>query len=242
MTDDNGPAGPETDVTAAELALGLLEGAERAAALRRMLADPAFAHDVEQWRAHFGVLFDAAPQVAPPANGLARLEAAIASPANDAGTIRVRRWQGIAAITMLVAASLLLVIALRPGSVAPGAAPKVVDRARPAPVLVAQIIPVAKGAVIPAVYDPATGSLRIAPARFADAAHSAELWVIPGDGVARSLGVLNPSGSTDVGVKTPNRAHFAPGTTLAITVEQRGGSPDGKARGAVVASGALILI
>lgn len=242
MMDDIAPAGPESDVTAAEFALDLLEGEPRAAALRRMLADPAFAQEVERWRAHFSVLFDAVPQAAPPANGLARLEAAIAPPANDNGAARLRRWQAVAGIATLIAASLLLVIALRPGSIAPETAPLVAASGRPAPLLVAQIAPVAKGAAIPAVYDPATGTLRIASARLADAGHSAELWAIPTDGVPRSLGVLDPAGATDVGVKALNRAYVAPGTTLAITIEQRGGSPTGRPAGAVVASGALILL
>ena len=37
------------DVAAAELALGLLEGEERGAALRRVLAEPGFAAQVEWW-------------------------------------------------------------------------------------------------------------------------------------------------------------------------------------------------
>ena len=45
-------------MTAAELALGLLDGDERAAALRRVLADPAFAREVEDWRNRMAGLFD----------------------------------------------------------------------------------------------------------------------------------------------------------------------------------------
>ena len=47
----------DPDVAAAELALGLLEGDDLAAALRRQLAEPAFAREVEQWRDHFATLF-----------------------------------------------------------------------------------------------------------------------------------------------------------------------------------------
>ena len=50
--DDSGP-----DMTAAELALGVLDGEERAAALRRVLADPVFAREVERWRRYLAALF-----------------------------------------------------------------------------------------------------------------------------------------------------------------------------------------
>ena len=46
MIDERDP-----DMAAAELALGVLEGEERATALRRVLSEPAFAAEVERWRA-----------------------------------------------------------------------------------------------------------------------------------------------------------------------------------------------
>lgn len=58
---------PDDSVTAAELALGLIEGEERSAALRRMLAEPEFAREVERWRAHFALLYPEYPSVEPPA-------------------------------------------------------------------------------------------------------------------------------------------------------------------------------
>ena len=60
MSDD-----PLPDVTAAELALGVLDGPERAAALRRMLAEPAFAAEVDVWRNHFAALLDQFPAAEP---------------------------------------------------------------------------------------------------------------------------------------------------------------------------------
>ena len=62
------PPGADPDVAAAELALGLLEGDERAAALRRQLAEPAFAREVERWREHFGTLFASTVARVPPAH------------------------------------------------------------------------------------------------------------------------------------------------------------------------------
>jgi anti-sigma-K factor RskA len=48
MADPSGSP-PDREALAAELALGLLEGADRAEALRLCLSDPAFAAEVEAW-------------------------------------------------------------------------------------------------------------------------------------------------------------------------------------------------
>lgn len=239
------------DMMAAELALDLLEGDARAAAVRRMLAEPGFARDVDRWRAHFATLFAAVPEVAPPADGLARLERALADPAptpviaaNEAAVRAVRLWQGISAVALAIAASLLLVITLRPGAPPPGpvtTTPQVAVN-RPAAVLIAQIAPVKEGGTIGAVFDPATGTLRVAPAIVSDAQHSAELWVIGGDGTPHSLGLLSREHTISVALKPDNRARIAAGATLAISIEPIGGAPGGKPTGPVVATGALALV
>ena len=43
-------------IRAGELALGVLDGEERAAALRQVIADPAFAREVDQWRSRLAGL------------------------------------------------------------------------------------------------------------------------------------------------------------------------------------------
>ncbi|OYW24054.1 MULTISPECIES: anti-sigma factor domain-containing protein [unclassified Sphingomonas] len=244
MTDD---MTPEVPMTAAELALGLLEGEERATALRRTLADPAFAAEVEAWRAHFGLLFDAVPDVAAPADGLARIERAlspISTAANDDSPVRL--WRGIA-VASSIAATLLLALVLTsgpapvPGSKGPQIAQKGAA-STPRPLLVAQIAPVENGQAVAAVFDPTTGNLRVAAAALVDAGHSPELWVIPVGGTPHSLGVLHSSQSTAVAINKADRVRFAEGATLAVTIEPVGGSPSGKPTGAVVAKGALSLI
>ncbi|MBN8841445.1 MAG: hypothetical protein J0I25_14735, partial [Sphingomonadales bacterium] len=73
MATDAPDSGP--DMLAAELALGLLDGEERAAALRRMLVDPAFAREVEDWRHRLAGLFDDVVEVAAPVSIAERLAA-----------------------------------------------------------------------------------------------------------------------------------------------------------------------
>lgn len=246
MTTPDDPNLP--DMTAAELALGLLEGEERGAALRRMLADPDFAADAARWRDHFAALAEAFPEVAPPANGLTRLEAALAAPpaplaampplaANDAAP--VRRWQALAGLSTVAAAALLGVVLLR--SAPPVPAPVVVA-AKPGPVLVAAIAPTGKGTPVAAVYDPASGALRIAAVDLVDDAHSAELWVIGADKVPQSLGLMTNQTATRVAIAARLKGGFAAGATLAITAEAPGGSPNGKPQGPIVAAGTLSSI
>lgn len=242
MTDDTIPDVP---MTAAELALGLLEGDERAAALRRTLTDPDFAAEVESWRIHFGLLFDAVPDVAAPTGGFAQIERAL-SPvaANDDGPVRL--WRGIA-VASSIAATLLLAVVLTSGPApVPGdKAPQIAQNAPPStprPLLVAQIAPVDNGTPVAAVFDPATGSLRVAAAALVDSGHSPELWVIPAGGTPYSLGVLHSTQPTAVAINQADRNRFAAGATLAVTIEPIGGSPSGKPTGAVVAQGALTRV
>ena len=66
---------------------------------------------------------------------------------------------------------------------------------------------------------------------------SAELWIIPEGGKARSLGVI---ASKVPGWKsTPNSLGLLirPGATLAISLEPSGGSPTGQPTGPVILSG-----
>lgn len=240
MTDAVLPPDDDAPLTmAAEFALGLLEGDERAVAMRRLLAEPGFAAEVERWRDHFGVMFDAWPEAAAPADSLARLQSALMlKPEATNDNRRVGLWQAIAGISTVAAAALLGVMVFGPS----GVSPRVADVA-PAPVLIAAIAPSEKGAPIAALYDPSTGALRVGAAALADSAHSAELWVIGArDKVPHSLGVLRPASETPVALTGADRARLMAGATLAITIEVPGGSPTGKPQGPLVAAGPLARI
>lgn len=247
MSDDTllpEPDGPDPDVAAAELALGLLEGDERAAALRRVLAEPGFARSVEIWRGHLAQMFDLWPEMTPSGAVFARLERTIDAPVAPPELATVKRpallWPGIAAFASLIAASLLLVIVMRPIPV-----PKAPPQARtpvavaPAQILVAAIDSGKAGAPVAAVYDPASGALRLTEAALADANQSAELWIIGADATPHSLGLLRTKGGTTLSISAANRAVIAAGATLAISLEAVGGSATGLPQGPVVAKGTL---
>ena len=225
--------GPEPDVAAAELALGLLEGDERAAALRRVLAEPDFARDVERWRAHFGVLFASVPAVEPTPDVGDRIIARL----DGSGPVRKTGgyWKPLALASSLAAASLLAVVVTRPGP-APVAPPIVT--AAPAPMVAAFMIEGQKAPLV-ATYDAAAGRLSMPGPMPIPAGKSAQLWAIVGTGAPQPLGLFHEAG-TRVEAEARSPVPMAPGTMLAISIEPAGGSPTGQPTGPVVGSATLI--
>jgi anti-sigma-K factor RskA len=237
------------DMAAAELALGLIEGDERSLALRRVLAEPGFAQDVERWRTRLAQLFDLWPAIEAPAGVLSRVErsidmpvAATAAPA-PAPARRAVFWPAAAGISSVAAAALLIFVLLRPIPTMPGPAqpgrPAARVAAAPTTMLVAAIDPIAAGTPVTAVYDRRSGDLRLTLAALADANRSAELWVIAGDGVPHSLGLLRTSAGSFFTVNADNRTRLAVGAVLAVSLEPIGGSPTGLPTGPIVAKGIL---
>lgn len=230
MTDPD----PIPEVTAAELALGLLEGDERAAALRRMLSDRAFAADVERWRSEFGALHADWAEADPPADGLARLDAALDGAALAQSTRAVGRWRLAAAAASAVAAVLFALLVVRPASEPGGRS----VATRPG-LLVAAIKPVAAAEPIAVAYDPASSRLAVGPAALASANHSAELWVIPDGGKPRSVGLLSNAQATRIEIARDIAPLFRRNAQLAVTDEPLGGSRSGQPTGPIVASGLI---
>jgi anti-sigma-K factor RskA len=227
------PDGPEPDVAAAELALGLLEGDERAAALRRMLAEPAFARDVERWRAHFGALFALLPAVEPGPDAGRRVIARLDGPAP--ARARPSPWKPFALASSLAAASLLGVLVTRPRPVAP---PVVTTVPAPAPMVAAFMIE-GQPAPLVATYDATRGLLSMPGPMPIPAGKSAQLWAIVGTGAPQPLGLFHEAG-VRVEAEARSAAPMAPGTTFAISIEPAGGSPTGLPTGPVVGSATLI--
>jgi anti-sigma-K factor RskA len=219
--------GSDPDLAAAELALGLLDADERAAALRRVIAEPAFAREVETWRAHFAVLFDQWLEEPAPANLFKRISQNLEPPRGRAGY-----WPAVAGGLALIAASLLLVVVLRPAW-----PPTTVPPMGP---LVASLAGDEGGPVLPVIYDPARGELRMPVGVPAPAGRSIELWAIGEDGVPHSLGLLRPGGRTVIQLDAADRARIIQGVDLAVTREPLGGSPTGLPTGPVIANGVLI--
>ena len=226
------PGGPEPDTTAAELALGVLDGEERAAALRRVLADPAFAREVERWRDHFSALFAAVPAVEPAPAVSERVVARLDGPAPR--RTAAGYWKPFALASSLAAASLLAVVVTRPDPVAPPA----IVRSAPAPMIAAFVIEGQKVATV-ATYDAAAKRLSMPGPMPIPAGKSAQLWAIVGDEAPKPLGLFREAGGR-VEADAPSSVPMTEGTTFAISLEPLGGSPTGLPTGPVVGSATLV--
>ena len=231
MTDAANPiTGPDPDVAAAELALGLLEGEERALALRRTLADPAFAREVERWRVEFGALFAAVPEVAPAPELGERVIARLDGP----DRARARYWKPFALASSLAAAGLFGLLIVRPGP----ALPPPVTISTQAPMVAAFMVEGIEAPIV-ATYDITSRRLSMPGPMPIPAGKSAQLWAIVGTGAPQPLGLFHAAGDrveADARLATPMEA----GTKFAISFEPIGGSPTGLPTGPVVASATLI--
>ena len=169
---------------------------------------------------------------------------------------KVRRWRNIASLTTAIAAALVAMItvqAWRPELLPEGIRPKprtqVVEAkvpAAPAPVPSAQYVAVLQKDVgSPAFILTVDGATKNFTVRKVGAAaepgKSFELWLIS-DRLQRprSLGVIGGSDFTARPVLSSYDADTINAATFAVTVEQAGGSPDGKPTSAPIYAGKLI--
>jgi anti-sigma-K factor RskA len=207
------PEPPRREDLAAELALGLLDGEERAEALRLCLSDPGFAAAVESWGLKLAPLLADIPAAAPPPPVWTAIEARLdASP--PAGVVRrLRLWRLGALGSAALAASLALFIFLQPPELAPRTE-----------MAVAQLTGAGGAQAITVAYDPEQGVLHVSQASLGGQAKGPELWVIPADGVPRSLGMIAGE-ARNLPVGAGLRSYLKEGATLAVTLEDPATAP-----------------
>jgi anti-sigma-K factor RskA len=169
---------------------------------------------------------------------------------------KVRRWRSIATLTTAIAAALVAMIAVqawRPELLPEGIRPKprtqvaeVKSPAAPAPAPSAQYVAVLqKDGSSPAFILTVDGVTKNFTVRKVGAAaepgKSFELWLIS-DKLQRprSLGVIGGSDFTARPVLSSYDADTINAATYAVTVEQAGGSPEGKPTSAPIYAGRLI--
>lgn len=228
------PLRPEEEdiALAAELALGVLEGAELAVARRRQLADPAFAAAVERWALDLAPLALGGVDVPVPASLWGRIEARL--PTGDSGAvIALRRWRATAIAASAAAAVLLAIVLLRPVPTAVVLPPQ--------PAITAQITG-ATGATLAARYDADQGVLHVRTDSLPASNRAPELWVIPAGGKPVSLGLVATRGGHDVAVAPETRALLADGATLAVTMEDGTTAPHASPSSAPVAAGKITIL
>lgn len=231
----------ERNELAAEYALGVLDGEELARARALAAADRQFADEVAEWSGRLAPLLDEVEPVDPPARLLAAIEQRLGERQDPADNVvylrrRMNVWRGFAVGASAMAASLAMVLVLRPQPTEPPA----ITRQTPAP-MVAMMEADDSAAKLVATWDPADQSLVVAAAAGIApvAGHSHELWVIPADGTPRSMGILPGADPMHMRVPAPMAQRLAAGATLALSVEPTGGSPTGLPTGPVIAAGKL---
>lgn len=230
-SDASGPGGEERDALAGEYVLGTLDPSERSAAEARIAADPAFAAAVADWQKRLQPLSDAQAAVTPSPQLWSRIAADIDSlaPASTANVVAlrrsVRRWRLAAAACAAAAVVLVGVVAA--------------DRLQPPPRSAFVAVLTAPDGTTPAfVATVDVGSRTIQLVRVAAPPppdKSYELWSILPHQAPHSLGVIEKAD-----YRPAINAAPAPDVTLAVTLEQKGGSPTGAPQGPLVFKGTLL--
>ena len=229
----------EAEALAAEHALGVLNAAERAAAEQRMAREPAFAADVDAWRARLAPLSQTISAIPAPSGLWPRIERQL--PANDNATARrLSFWRNSALAGYALAAASLAAVVVQvnqPPTViqAPAAQGQVLNASLMSqdshiqPLFVAAYDPDRNALIITSLLPPGT-----------DPAHVHELWLIHGKDKPMPLGFVTPGKSKMIALPRMKNGMMAEGSALAISVEAPGGSksPDGPS-GPIAAVGKL---
>jgi len=253
---------PDRDVLAGEYVLGVLDAGERRHAEQLIDTDTAFAREVTVWENRLVSLTEEIAPIPVPDYVWARISSALGlSPAprqpraedksrdsfwQNLGLWRLLTAGGFATAAVCLFALLNVVRAPQP---ADPVAPPVVTVPQPAtpaaPVEMASTLTQDDGKPgYVATMDASTGRITVTPLQpaSADDERVPELWLIPTDGVARSLGVFDETASQSGRIPEDFIGLLSTEAILAITLEPPGGAPGGVATGPVVAKGGIQLL
>lgn len=205
----------DDDFLAAEYVLGVLDLSERSAAEDRLKRDQSFAALVNGWQNRLSGLNDDYTE-APAPNLLPQIEARLFPQPAPAQ----RRWFGTLmglAFSTIAALGLIAFFALQSAD----------------PSMIAALTAETSALRFDASIAGNELTLIRSGGEIAEAGKDYELWIIEPDKAPVSLGVLTAERVT---IAAPIAK---PGYVLAITLEPKGGAPEGKPTGPVVAAGPL---
>ena len=235
---DRGNGGDEDRILVAEFAAGLLVGREQEDAARRIAASPTLQAELRFWRQGLGGLDSEFSEEAPPPSALGRIEQALFGPAQSGSAggwwNSLVVWRGLATAGFAAA-----VVAIGFNLMQPRVDPE----AFATQLVAALAAQEGSGIEFVALYDPSAGTVRITALSGSVAAdRDLELWYIAGDEPAVSMGVVPVDQRAEIALAPEARERFDAGLVLAVTLEQKGGSPTGVAQGPIVAVGAATPI
>lgn len=212
----------------AEYVLGLLSPADHARVERQIEADPALQAERDFWSARFAALDSEFAEVPTPAHTLEQIEGRLFGVAK-----RPRFWDSLALWRGITAGALAVAVAAI-GFNLMQPRPDVTSLTTQ---LVAALEAEGSDVRFLALYD-GTGAVRLT-ALSGDVAsdRDLELWAIQGGQDPISMGVIPVNQRSVVELSEQVRAGWGEGSVLAITLEPKGGAPEGKATGPVVALG-----
>lgn len=231
MSDENAPLTPaeEAETLAAELALGLLDGPEAEAAVRRLQDDPPFAQAVRAWQERLAGLAEGLTPVMAPARARQaireRLGHAVAPLSNDP-TERAPWWRGpFGVILGLMAVAAVAVLLVMPGL--RGGAPVVV------PGYQAQLVAAEQNLSVSATARGREMEVALESGAAPSGRDWEIWWIEPDGGAVISIGLVPREGV--LRMTLPEGLDLEEGVQIALSDEPAGGSPTGVATGPVVA-------
>lgn len=259
LPDDQDPR--DGDVLAGEYVLGVLEASDRRRVEQLIESEPAFAAEVSFWESR---LVSLAAEIAPvqvPDYVWARISSDLglaqaprrgpaSEPEGESFWQRLGFWRlltagGFATAAVFLFALLNVVRAPQPTDpVAPPVAtvPEPVTPAGPTEMASTLTQDDGQPGYV-ATMDAATGRITVTPLQpAADDDLVPELWLIPTDGIARSLGVFDETASQSARIPQEYVELLSTDAILAMTLEPPGGAPGGVATGPVVAKGGIQLL
>jgi anti-sigma-K factor RskA len=218
---------PEDELLAAEYALGVLAGTDRAAAEARAARDGAFANMVADWEERLAPWAAEIVDVTPPPQIWDRIVAELpaARPQRSGLWQSIVFWRGFALASALATACL-------------GALVYLGTLTQPAPLLAT--IEGGGHRSFVATVDTRRATIAVVPAAYAaDATRVPELWLIPPGGKPLPVGLLRADRTVIITIPPALVAQTANGATLAVSLEPPGGSPTGAPTGPVIGAGKL---
>lgn len=247
MTEASGTM-TEQEMLAAELAFGLIDGVDRERAEALRASDAGFAAMVALWEAQAREEMETIASVEPPTELWARIAAAADAVAHTGNVVafdpaarekalarRLAWWRGGALVGGALAASLAVLLVVRSEAPVPADTGIAAVAAR---VATAQVRTADNRPLATMVFDESAGTMRVAMAVSGDGRVVPEMWIIPGDGVPRSLG---RTGGT-VALTAEQQRLVLAGGILAVSMEPDDGVTSAAPRGPVMGTGELQLI
>ncbi|TCU18039.1 anti-sigma factor [Rhizobium sullae] len=220
------------EVLAGEYVLGVLSFQDRRVVEERMRRDRQFAAIVSRWETNLSAFNDEYEVAATPdRETFKQIEARLFGEPELSRSFSRGLWNSAVFWRSLTFAS--LVVAIGAIIFASGVVPPDGSSS-----LVAELSSADSQVNLLASYHAESGRLRLVPvAAGGTEKKSLELWLVPGSGAPRSLGIFQPGENGELIIPADLRGNIAEGVTLAVSLEPSGGSTTGAPTGPVVASG-----